>query len=55
METWILISERQLEQGQLIVKYWSDTGCVWAGKHIAKPKFESFDKWFPLPEINKLG
>jgi len=50
MTTWILTKEKTPEHGQLIVKYWAKTGEVWAGRHVASPKYESFDKWCLLPE-----
>jgi hypothetical protein len=54
MGEWILTSEQKPEPGQLVVKYWAATGNVWAGKHIAHAKHESFDKWVPLPEPSNL-
>jgi len=47
---WILTADRKPKHGQLVVKGWDATGNVWAGKHIAHAKYESFDRWMPLPE-----
>ena len=47
---WIKLTDQKPENGQMIVKKWLSTGNVWAGKHIAHPKYESFDLWIPLPK-----
>ena len=50
VNVWISVYQAMPGNGQYIVKYWADTGNVWAGKHIVNPKFESFDYWMPLPD-----
>lgn len=47
--SWISTADRMPEPGQPVVKYWKETGNVWAGKHIPHAKHESFDEWLPLP------
>lgn len=46
-ERWIAAAHRLPEPGQLVVKRWSN-GNVWAGRHVAHPKHESFAEWMPL-------
>lgn len=55
MAEWVLTSEQKPEHGQLVVKCWSATGNVWAGKHIAHAKHEAFDKWMALPFGSQPG
>jgi len=46
-ERWITTAHRLPEPGQLVVKRWGN-GNVWAGRHVAHPKHESFAEWMPL-------
>lgn len=46
---WIQAADQMPAHGQLVCKRWRRNGAVWAGVHVASPKYESFDEWVPLP------